>query len=447
MSDTNFWSASRLADAVRDARERTFELVADLTDEQMMGPRLAIVNPLLWEIGHAAWFQEKWVLRHAGGQSPLRSDVDSLYDSAQVAHDTRWDLPLPSRAETLAYLRAVQEGILDRLREGEPSPDLVYFTLLAVFHEDMHTEAFTYTRQTLGYPPPRLSGMGAASPERETDAVGPLPGDVWVPGGTFMLGATPDLPFVFDNEKWAHPVAVAPFAIARAPVTQEEFAAFVEAGGYARREFWTEEGWQWREAAGAEHPVYWRRGDACVAPTASGWLRREFDRWVPLEPHRPVLHVNWYEADAYCRWAGRRLPTEAEWEMAASAEPSAGGASISDRKRRFPWGDVTPTPDRANLDWRGMGCVDVGAFPAGESAFGCRQMIGNVWEWTSDDFAPYPGFEVDPYREYSEPWFGTHKVLRGGCWTTRSRLLRNTWRNFYRPDRRDVWAGFRTCAR
>jgi iron(II)-dependent oxidoreductase len=475
MNDTNSWSASRLADAVRDARERTFELVADLTDEQMMGPRLAIVNPLLWEIGHAAWFQEKWVLRHAGGQGPLRSDADALYDSAQVAHDTRWDLPLPSRAETLAYLRAVQEGVLDRLREGEPSPDLVYFTLLAVFHEDMHTEAFTYTRQTLGYPPPRLSGMGAASPERETDAAGPLPGDVRVPGGTFMLGATPDLPFVFDNEKWSHPVAVAPFAIARAPVTQAEFAAFVEAGGYARRDFWSDDGWQCREAAGAEHPVYWQqrsRGD---------WLRREFDRWVPLEPHRPVLHVNWYEADAYCRWAGRRLPTEAEWEMAASAEPSAGGASISDPgarqpprrragtreparrweerageegcrggeegRRRFPWGDTAPTPERANLDWRGMGCVDVGAFPAGESAFGCRQMIGNVWEWTSDDFAPYPGFEVDPYREYSEPWFGTHKVLRGGCWTTRSRLLRNTWRNFYRPDRRDVWAGFRTCAR
>jgi gamma-glutamyl hercynylcysteine S-oxide synthase len=448
MSDTNFWSASRLADAVRDARERTFELVADLTDEQMMGPRLAIVNPLLWEIGHAAWFQEKWVLRHAGGQGPLRSDADALYDSAQVAHDTRWDLPLPTRAETLAYLRAVQEGVLDRLREGEPSPEWVYFTLLSVFHEDMHTEAFTYTRQTLGYPPPRLSGRDAPSPACETDAGGPLPGDVRVPGGTFMLGATPDLPFVFDNEKWAHPVAVAPFAIARASVTQEEFAAFVEAGGHARREFWSEEGWQWREAAGAGHPVYWQQ---CAQ---GNWLRREFDRWVPLEPHRPVLHVNWYEADAYCRWAGRRLPTEAEWEMAASAEPSARGASISDRKRRFPWGDTAPTPERANLDWRGAplrsgghGCVDVGAFPGGESAFGCRQMIGNVWEWTSDDFAPYPGFEVDPYREYSEPWFGTHKVLRGGCWTTRSRLLRNTWRNFYRPDRRDVWAGFRTCAR
>src|SRR5262249_41425834 len=152
-----------------------------------------------------------------------------------------------------------------------------------------------------------------------------------------------------------------------------------------------------------------------------------------------VLHVNWYEADAYCRWAGRRLPAEAEWETAAASGP--GG-----RKRRFPWGDEAPHSEQANLNWLSPGCVDVGALPAGDSAYGCRQMVGNVWEWTADDFHPYPGFVVDPYKESSAPWFGDHKVLRGGCWATRSRLLRNTWRNFYRPDRRDVWAGFRTCA-
>jgi len=157
---------------------------------------------------------------------------------------------------------------------------------------------------------------------------------------------------------------------------------------------------------------------------------------VPLEPHRPVIHVNWYEADAYCRWAGRRLPSEAEWEAAAAGEP----------KRRFAWGDDEPTPQRANLDGAALGCVGVSARAAGDSACGCRQLIGNVWEWTADDFLPYPGFVVDPYKEYSAPWFGDHKVLRGGCWATRGRLLRNTWRNFYKPDRRDVFAGFRTCA-
>ncbi len=175
-------------------------------------------------------------------------------------------------------------------------------------------------------------------------------------------------------------------------------------------------------------------------------MRRQFDRWVDLEPHQPVLHVSWYEADAYCRWAGRRLPSEVEWEIAASGEPAAGGAGLSPRRRRYPWGGEPPDRRRAHLDGRALRCVDVGAHPDGDSAFGCRQMMGNVWEWTSSTFLPYPGFVKDPYEEYSEPWFGAHKVLRGGCLFTRARLLRNTWRNFYTPDRRDVWSGFRTCA-
>src|SRR5262249_31326956 len=196
-------------------------------------------------------------------------------------------------------------------------------------------------------------------------------GDVFVPGGTFLLGATPDEPFVFDNEKWAHPVELKPFTIARAPVTQAEFAAFAEEDGYRRRELWSAEGWRWREEAGAVHPVYWQH-------QGNGWFRRDFDHWVPLEPNRPVLHVNWYEAEAYGRWAGRRLPTEVEWEAAAAAEPADGGQSLSSRKRRFPWGDL-PEPQRANLNGDALGCVDVAALPAGDSAFGCRQMLGNVW--------------------------------------------------------------------
>jgi iron(II)-dependent oxidoreductase len=227
--------------------------------------------------------------------------------------------------------------------------------------------------------------------------------------------------------------------MARTAVTQVEFATFVEEGGYREPRFWSEPGWRWRQEAGALHPVYWRR------ESPGQWLRRDFDRWVPLEPRRPVLHVNWYEADAYCRWAGRRLPTEAEWEAAAAAVPGNShlGTSI---KQRFPWGGESPTSERARLDWNGMGCTEVDDLLDGDSAIGCRQMIGNVWEWTADDFLPYPGFTPDPYKEYSEPWFGTHKVLRGGCWATRSRLIHNNWRNFYTPARRDVWAGFRTCA-
>jgi iron(II)-dependent oxidoreductase len=190
----------------------------------------------------------------------------------------------------------------------------------------------------------------------------------------------------------------------------------------------------------AEHPLHWR----IDAP--GRWLRMRYDQLVPLADHQPILHVSWHEAQAYCAFANRRLPTEAEWEIAASCEPDGLGG-IAARKRLFPWGDESPTPEHAHLDLDSDGCCDVGAFSRGDSAFGCRQMIGNVWEWTSSSFEPYPGFVVDPYKEYSQPWFGTHKVLRGGCFATRSRLLRNTWRNFYTPDRRDVLAGFRTCAR
>lgn len=432
-----------------EARQRTLELIGDLSDEQMIGPRLDIVNPLRWEIGHVGYFQEYWILRQLRGESPTWPEGDRLYDSARIAHDARWDLPIPSKADTLAYI----QRILDRVTKGSATADggrkidgydEAYFTRLALLHEYMHSEAMTYTRQTLGYTPPSI-GIAAARDERESslgagnEGGGSL-GDAEIPGGTFMMGSTPDQTFVFDNEQWAHPVARNPFRIARTAVSNAQFAAFVEDNGYEQREFWTDEGWRWRDNAQVELPVYWRRR------AGGGWLRRNFDAWVPLEDLLPVLHVNWYEADAYCRWAGRRLPIEAEWEMAASTEPTLGGPGLSQHKRIFPWGDEPPKPERANLDWRAMGCVPVNALPAGDSAFGCRQMIGNVWEWTASDFGPYPGFSSGPYKEYSTPWFGDHKVLRGGCWVTRSALIRNTYRNYYQPHRRDVWAGFRTCA-
>ncbi|MEE8587473.1 MAG: SUMF1/EgtB/PvdO family nonheme iron enzyme, partial [Acidobacteriota bacterium] len=305
-----------------------------------------------------------------------------------------------------------------------------------------HTEAFTYTRQTHEFPPPRLTASSSLQPPTAVPATEKADeaGDVHIPAGTFLLGASPEEPFVLDNEKWAHPVQLRPFAISRTAVRQAEFAAFVDEDGYHRQEFWSEEGWKWRNEQGAEQPVYWRRG------AKGDWTRRDFDRWVPLEPDRPVIQVGWHEAQAYCRWAGRRLPSEAEWEAAASASVDPDGPELSAAKRLYPWGQAAPTPLRANLDWQSMGTIDVTALPEGDSDLGCRQMIGNVWEWTSDDFLPFPGFVADPYKEYSEPWFGTHKVLRGGCWATRSRLLRNTWRNFYEPHRRDVWAGFRTCS-
>ncbi|HET9754846.1 MAG TPA: selenoneine synthase SenA [Myxococcales bacterium] len=405
-----------LARELLDAREHTLLLVRDLDDAQWMGPRLPIVNPILWEVGHVAWFQEYWTLRHPHGRPSQIASADALWDSARVAHDTRWDLPLPDRAATLRYLQATLDRSLAALDTGA-----LYFHRLALFHEDMHGEAFTYTRQTLGYPAPSL---GAARPA----ARGTLDGDAEVPGARFLLGATQDEPFVFDNEKWAHPVEVAPFRIARAPVTNAQYAEFVDAGGYRERRYWTAQGWRWRQAVGAERPLYWE----------PGFRERRYGAVRELAPNAPVIHVSWHEAQAFCAWARRRLPTEAEWELAAATP----------EKRRFPWGSDPPGEHRANLDGRAGDPVDVAAHPEGDSAYGCRQMIGNVWEWTASDFAPYPGFVADPYKEYSQPWFKSpHKVLRGGCWATRGRLLRNTFRNFYPPDRRDVLAGFRTCAR
>jgi len=456
----------QLIATMREFRARLLGLVTDLDDRQMIGPRIAIVNPPLWEIGHVAWTQEFWTLRHLRSEKPLLEHGDRLYNSTDIAHDTRWELLLPTRASTLAYMNEVLERCVARIENSaELAADEFYFYWLTTFHEGMHAEALAYTRQTLGY----------SAPASATDAVparfggGAHPGDVEIPGGKFLIGATKDFPFVFDNEKWAHQVDVKPFRIARAPVTNGEFLEFVEAGGYRERRYWSDDGWQWLESGGVpqlersfakffnkqlnepveiaafkerlDHPVYWQRLDN------GRWQQRVYDRYVSLNEDLPVVHVSWYEAEAFCRWAGRRLPTEKEWEVAASGELAANGTGLSEQRRHYPWGDRAPSAELANLDWRAGGLVEVGAHASGDSAFGCRQMIGNVWEWTADTFQSYPGFTVDPYKEYSKPWFGTHKVLRGGCWATSLLLIRNTWRNFYTPDRRDVWAGFRTCAK
>ncbi|MPZ87498.1 MAG: ergothioneine biosynthesis protein EgtB [Nitriliruptorales bacterium] len=429
-------TGEQLAAWVHDARQRTMDLVADLDDDQLVGPVLPTVNPLIWEIGHLSWFSEKFVLRDALGEPPIIPHADALWDSGAIPHDTRWRLSLPSRKETLAYMAEVRDRTVERLLDRRCTDVVRHFALYAVLHEDTHTEAITYTRQRLCYPAPQLPDLVGTS---AADAgAGPLPGDVEVPGGTHLLGALRSDPFAYDNEKWAHPVEIAPFAIARAPVTQSEFAAFVDDGGYTRPELWGA-GEQWLRSSGARQPLYWRReGD--------GWQRRDFDGWVALEPHRPVIHLSFWEAAAHCRWAGRRLPTEAEWEVAASAEPGEG--SLRDVRRPHPWGDEPTAPEHANLEWRAMGTVDVAAHPAGDSAFGLRGMIGNAWEWTASTFSPYPNFEQDAYRDNSWPWFAEgRKVLRGGAWATRARYIRTTYRNYFTTERRDVLAGFRTCAR
>lgn len=437
--DTQPVSADRLAHMLEDARQRTRALTEDLTGQRLFGPRIAIVNPAVWEVGHVGFFHDYFALRHLHGLPDYqRSDAETLYDSSAIAHDDRWELPLPNMDDTWAYVDQVRDAMLARLPDGGTTDRAVsYVYQLTALHEDMHGEAFMYTRQTLGDTPPAIqvpANLPTAAP------TGALPGDVQIPGGSHVLGSDESVPFRFDNEKQPHTVEVAPFAIARAPVTNREFAAFVEAGGYQHPEYWSPAGWQWLMQAQKQVPSYWQRHD-------QGWLQQWFNQNRTLPPDHPVTHVNYFEAEAYCNWAGRRLPTEAEWEVAASRLPSADGQALAPGKRLYPWGDTPPDASRANLDGYRLDCVDVAALSAGDSAFGCRQMLGNVWEWTASTFAPYPGFTVDLYRDYSQPWFPEgRKVLRGGAWPTRARLVNNNHRNFFTPERNDLYAGFRTCA-
>ncbi|MEK7737018.1 MAG: SUMF1/EgtB/PvdO family nonheme iron enzyme, partial [Pseudomonadota bacterium] len=238
--------------------------------------------------------------------------------------------------------------------------------------------------------------------------------------------------FIFDNERWSHPVCIPPFRMARRCVSNGEFLAFVEDGGYGNRSCWDEAGWRWRSQNCAEHPLYWRRG-------AEGWQLRRFDRWERLVDEQALSCINAHEADAWCRWAGRRLPSEAEWEFACRAGLPAGADAA-------PWGSRSPHRAEANLDHHRQAPLAAAALPDGATPAGLLQMLGNVWEWTSTPFAPYPGFDAGPYLEYSAPWFHSHRVLRGGSFATRSRLVHSRLRNFYTPERRDVFAGFRSCA-
>lgn len=437
-------SAEVCIEQLLDAGRTIDALVLDLGEDAWTVPRVATVNPILWELGHIAWFLETWALRRTLGLESLRTDADALWDSAAVAHDIRWDLDHPSREVTLEYSRAVRSRVIEELEARPEHLGLRYHAHYSCMHEDMHAEAFTYTRQTLAYPRPD-GLLGATDPMVGT---APLDGfdaqEVEVGGGRYRLGAEPGNGFVFDNERWAHTVELEPFRMDRLAVSQGQFAEFVAEGGYDEPSHWDEAGKGWKAEQGEPSmPVYWR-GDP------RGFERRHFDRWIPLERNRPMVHVNVHEAEAYCRWAGRRLPTEAEWERAAlgsvgSVQPGPDGGSIP--KAPQPWGAAPIDRDRANVDFGGLDTVDVRALAAGDSAHGCRQMLGNVWEWTATVFGPFPGFESDPYREMSAPWFGTRRVLRGGAWATRSRLLRGAYRNYMTPDRRDLFAGFRTCAK
>lgn len=424
--------AERLLEWVNHASESMLQHVSDFDDddERWLGPYLPTVNPPIWEIAHVAWFAEWFVLRQLHGRKPLLEVGDALYDSAQVPHITRWQLQYPSPETTKQYVRDVAAGLAEVLQDNQGLDSTNYFVMYAISHYDAHNEALTYTRQTLNWGAPTWDGNQAPQEGLE------IAGDRKVDGGTLLLGASRNQPFVMDNERWAHKVEVEAFSMAAAPVTNSDYSAFVHDGGYDNMAVWSPEGWAWRQQVHATQPVYWRGGD-------NGWEHRRLDGWHPLTDHQfhPVVHVNWFEAEAFATWAGRRLPTEAEWEMAATSGQN------QPRQPWFPWGDRHPETNEAVLDSQTIGTMPVGAKSDGDGPWGHRQLIGNVWEWTSSVFDAYPHFEPDAYRDNSEPWFNTRKVLRGGSWATQSRYVRSTFRNYFTPDRRDVIAGFRTCAK
>jgi len=397
MTDPRQLSGAELAAALRDSRQRTWSLVEDLTPEQWNPPRQLGVNPIAWELAHIAWFAEFWVLRgahHCDAQGmvhaahpPRFAGPDALFDSARLAHAQRWVEAMPTRAELLPMLAQQLDACIATLPSGaaqnrHSEQDPLYFHRLALFHEDMHGEAFCWMRSALGYPAP--NGVVVAQlPTRQLLSVA---------GADACIGYSDALPgFAFDNERPSMKLRLDNFEIDSTPVSAGEFARFVEAGGYDQTAYWPGDAGVWRAQCACAHPQRWRVG------SGGGWQTRWFDQWLPLDPTAPAMHLNAFEAQAYCLWAGRRLPSASEWEHAAKTQPG------------FHWGH-------------------------------------SVWEWTSSDFAPYPGFTPGPYHAYSQPWFGNHRELRGGAFASHARMHHPRYRNFFQPHRTDVFAGFRTVS-
>jgi iron(II)-dependent oxidoreductase len=420
-----------IAGGLDSARQRSLALLTPLTEGDLTRQHSSIMSPLVWDLAHVGNYEELWLLRAVSGAPPIDAALDDVYDAFRHPRPNRPSLPLLPPAEARAYLAQVRGRALDvldgvRLDDDQPLLGGGFVYGMVIQHEHQHDETMLATlqlKQGEGYrplapPPPPGAALGAP--------------EVVVAAGPFEMGT--DDAWAYDNERPAHTVDLPAFWIDTAPVTNAAYLGFVDDGGYGERRWWGDEGWAWRQETGVEHPGQWRRQGK------TSWSRDRFGWEEDLPLDEPVQHVCWHEADAYARWAGKRLPTEAVWEKAAASAP--GG-----KKRLWPWGDAEPGPERANLAQRHYGPAPVGAYPEGASAGGCHQMVGDVWEWTASDFEPYPGFRSFPYREYSEVFFGSgYKVLRGGSWATHPLAVRTTFRNWDHPVRRQIFSGFR-CAR
>ncbi|MEN8375533.1 MAG: ergothioneine biosynthesis protein EgtB [Gemmatimonadota bacterium] len=426
-------SAAGIADLLTDARVRTLLLVAPLSDEDLRAQHSELMSPILWDLGHVAEFEKLWLLENLKGEVRF-GEMPGMYNPFENPRSVRGSLDLPALPAMLALLAEVRTAVLGTLEHVDIAnaqtavlrDGFVYH--MVAQHEYQHNETILQTLQLKGgdpYPAPRAVAHGTgAAPAAEM---------VRFPGGRVVIG-THDTRAAYDNERPAHEVELPPFLIDAAPVGNAAYLEFMADGGYGDLRLWSEAGRAWLADTGAESPAYWTHRD-------DTWFRREMDRTAPVRPDHPVCHVTWFEAEAFANWAGKRLPSEQEWEAAATWDPAA------TRKLSFPWGDEAPMAVHANLDQLAFGTSPIGAFAANVSPIGCVDMIGNVWEWTASDFLGWPGFKAFPYPEYSEVFFGPRfKVLRGGAWATRPGAVRGTFRNWDFPIRRQIFSGFR-CAR
>ncbi|MFG2639689.1 ergothioneine biosynthesis protein EgtB [Streptomyces sp. NPDC048370] len=420
----------RALDALTTARARTALLTSCVEDDELTAQHSPLMSPLVWDLAHIGNQEEQWLWRAVAGRDPLRPEIDSIYDAFEHPRATRPTLPLLPPAEARAYASDVRGRVLDVLEraplEGRPLVEAAFAFGMVAQHEQQHDETMLITHQL------RKGPQALTAPPPPATDIGPLAAEVLVPGGAFTMG-TSDEAWALDNERPAHTRVVPSFFIDTVPVTNGAYMAFVTDGGYTDERWWQAEGWEQIRKHEIAAPLFWRRD-------GGQWMRRRFGVTEPVPEDEPVVHVSWYEADAYARWAGRRLPTEAEWEKAARHDPSTG------RSRRYPWGDADPAPEHANLGQRHLRPAPAGSYPEGASPLGVRQLIGDVWEWTSSDFLPYPGFTAFPYKEYSEVFFGpAHKVLRGGSFAVDAVACRGTFRNWDLPVRRQIFSGFRTA--
>ena len=411
-----------------EARERTLWLVAPVSDRDADRQHNSIASPLAWDLGHIAAFEDLWLCHRAGGLAPLRPDLWEVYDATETPRSDRGQLEFLPLREARAFMDEVRARTLEVLaranlsQSSDPLNARGFVWEMVLRHEHQHNETMLQGLQ--------LAPAEIFVPERSPIAGlarGSRPEMVTVAAGPFLLGAGHD-EFAYDNERALHEVELPAFAIDRTSVTVGQYLEWIEGGGYGRREHWSAEGWAWRRREDVERPLY----------LGADGQTRSFERVGTPRLAEPVMHVSWFEADAFARAHGKRLPTEAEWEKAATWDEAAGA------KRTYPWGEAVPDPALANLDQTAFAPAPVGAHPKGASAYGVLGMVGDTWEWTASDFRAYPGFAAFPYREYSEIFFGAgYRVLRGGSWATRARTASTTFRNWDLPQRRQIFAGFR----